>query len=289
MRCRPEPPSCWLKLALPTTRIPQTVLARPCQSKFINCSAYRAASHRSCRDPIKTDLKTRLKVAYFGKSHCEARRSLSDAYPEGDVDRFVAHHAFIAHLEPDDVEEHQCIEGLQRPVLPFGDFLGDGIRHRANEIGGNVDPIEIAQMALDFRNAHAARVHRDDFLVETRKPPLIFGDQLRTAIFFAFVEIMINLGVQGSFGRRLLRAVEQPVLLQSSDPPSRREIGRTNGSRCNGGHPETTFFNKPLAGAPARSGRLHERRPLVHPGLDRHKPPIPNPVRQTETSYLRYI
>jgi hypothetical protein len=40
-------------------------------------------------------------------------------------------------------------------------------------------PIEIAQMALDFANAHAARIHRDDLLVETGKSPLIFGDQLR--------------------------------------------------------------------------------------------------------------
>ena len=34
-------------------------------------------------------------------------------------------------------------------------------------------------MALDFADAHAARIHRDDFLVETGKSPLIFGDELR--------------------------------------------------------------------------------------------------------------
>src|SRR5271157_2143080 len=104
--------------------------------------------------------------------------------------------------------------------------------------------IEIAQMTLDFANAHTARIHRDDLLVETRKSPLIFGDQLRiegrqsvarnfkldlgglgenrfsaiaipairAAVFLAVVEMMINLCVQGSFGKRLLQLVEQPVL-----------------------------------------------------------------------------
>src|SRR5271165_2195562 len=99
-------------------------------------------------------------------------------------------------------------------------------------------------MTLDFADAHTARIHRDDLLVETRKSPLIFGDQLRiegrqsiarnfkldlgglgenrfsaiaipairAAVFLAVVEMMINLGVQGSFGKRLLQLVEQPVL-----------------------------------------------------------------------------
>src|SRR5277367_6168959 len=34
-------------------------------------------------------------------------------------------------------------------------------------------------MSDDLSHAHAAGVHRDDFLVEARKPPLVFGDQVR--------------------------------------------------------------------------------------------------------------
>jgi hypothetical protein len=34
-------------------------------------------------------------------------------------------------------------------------------------------------MALDLAHTHAARIHRHDLLVETGKPALIFGDQLR--------------------------------------------------------------------------------------------------------------
>ena len=88
------------------------------------------------------------------------------------------------------------------------------------------------------------RAYRDDLLVETGKSPLIFGDQLRVegrqpvarnlkldlaglgenrfsaiaipaigaAVFLAVVEMVIDLGVQGSFSKRLLQLVEQPVL-----------------------------------------------------------------------------
>ena len=55
------------------------------------------------------------------------------------------------------VEEHQRIERLQRPVLPFGDLLEDSVRDRTDEISGDVDPIEIAQMALDFGSAFGKR------------------------------------------------------------------------------------------------------------------------------------
>jgi hypothetical protein len=43
----------------------------------------------------------------------------------------------------------------------------------------DVDAIEIAKMSDDLSHAHAAGVHRNDFLVEARKPPLILGDQVR--------------------------------------------------------------------------------------------------------------
>ena len=85
----------------------------------------------------------------FAPSVCSIHRPrfpwFRRADSKGDVDGFVAHHAFVAHLDPDGVEEHQRIERLQRPVLPFGDLLEDSVRDRTDEISGDVDPIEIAQ------------------------------------------------------------------------------------------------------------------------------------------------
>ncbi len=39
-------------------------------------------------------------------------------------------------------------------------------------------------MALDLSNRKTPRIHRHDLIVETRKPPLILGDQLRIEASF---------------------------------------------------------------------------------------------------------
>ena len=64
-------------------------------------------------------------------------------------------------------------------ALPGGDFVEDGVRHRADQVRRDVDAIEIAKMSDDLSHAHAAGVHGDDFLVEAKKPPLELGDQVR--------------------------------------------------------------------------------------------------------------
>jgi hypothetical protein len=92
-------------------------------------------------------------------------------------------------------------------------------------------------MADDLPRAHAAGVHRDDLVVETRKPPLVLGDQLRIktrlavawnlqldlpsigddrllAIAIAPVtgllagQVMVHLGIQHPLGERLLQSVK---------------------------------------------------------------------------------
>src|ERR1044071_1408685 len=77
------------------------------------------------------------------------------------------------------VEENQWVGRLQRPGLPGGNLLQHRVGHCADQIGRHVDAEEIAQMANNLTRAHAARVHRDDLVIETRKPALVLGDQLR--------------------------------------------------------------------------------------------------------------
>ena len=98
---------------------------------------------------------------------------------ERDVDRLVADHALVADLDPQGVEEDQRVDRLQRPVLPLGDLLQHGVGDRADQVGRDVDAVELAQVALDLADAHAAGVHRDDLVVEAGKAPLVLGDQLR--------------------------------------------------------------------------------------------------------------
>jgi hypothetical protein len=127
--------------------------------------------------------------------------------------------------------------------LPGGDFVQDGVCYRADQVRRDVDAIEIAKMSDDLSHAHAASVHRDDFLVEAGKPPLVLGDQVRIearppisrhiqlypsgvgnyrllAIAVAAVaglairKMMIHLGVQRPLGQRFLQIVQKAVRIK---------------------------------------------------------------------------
>src|SRR3546814_2174168 len=62
--------------------------------------------------------------------------------------------------------------------LPGCDFLQHRVGDRADQIGRSVNPIQLAQMTGNLSRAHAARVHRDDLVIETGEATLVFGDKL---------------------------------------------------------------------------------------------------------------
>jgi site-specific DNA recombinase len=88
------------------------------------------------------------------------------ANAEGKVDRLVADRALVADLHPQRIEEHQGIDCLERPVLPLGDLVQDGVGHRADQVGRDVDAVEFRQMPLDLADRHTPRVHRHDLVVK---------------------------------------------------------------------------------------------------------------------------
>ena len=156
------------------------------------------------------------------------------------MDRLVADHALVADLDPDRVEEDQRVNRIERPLLPGGDFIEHGVRHRADQVGRHVDPVQLVQVPGDLAGAHAARVHRHDLVIEPGEAALVLGDQLRVearltvarhvdrqlagighhglpAVAVARVagtvlagQVMIHLRVQGALGQRLLQRIEQP-------------------------------------------------------------------------------
>ena len=165
------------------------------------------------------------------------------AHAERDVDRLVADQPFVADLDPQGIEENQRVDRFQRARLPGGDLLQHRVGDRADQIGRDLDAVEIAQMADDLAGAHAAGVHRDDLVVEPRKPALVLGDQLRIEAGLAVArhlqldlagvgddrllaitvtpvarllagQMMIHLGVQNPFGQRLLQIVEQAIRVE---------------------------------------------------------------------------
>src|SRR3546814_5711269 len=84
---------------------------------------------------------------------------------ERDMEGLVADHAFIPDLDPDRVEEDQRINRVKRPLLPGGDLVEDRIGHRADQIGRDVDTVQIAQVPADLTRAHAPSVHRHDLKI----------------------------------------------------------------------------------------------------------------------------
>ena len=160
---------------------------------------------------------------------------------ERDVDGLVAHRALVADLDPQRVEEDQRVERLERPVLPLGDLVEHGVGHRADQVGRDLDAVELAQVALDLAGAHAAGVHGDDLVVEAGEAALVLGDELRVegrqpvardlqlelagagqhrlravavaavgpAVRLAALEVVVEFGVQRPLGERLLQPVQQ--------------------------------------------------------------------------------
>lgn len=149
----------------------------------------------------------------------------------------------VTHLDPQGVEEHDRVDRFQRPGLPGGDLVEHRVGHRADQVGRDLDPVELAQVGDDLPGAHAAGVHRHDLVVEAEKAALVAGDQLRverrlpvardrqfdpaglgrdclTTVAIARVagllarQMMVHLGVEGALGQGLLQLVQQAVSLE---------------------------------------------------------------------------
>src|SRR4051794_27588613 len=167
------------------------------------------------------------------------------AHAERDMDSLVAYQSFVADLDSQRIEKDQRVDRFQRPRLPGSHFLQYRVGYRADQIGRDVDPVELTQMADNFAGAHAAGVHRDDLVIKPRKAALVSGDQLRIetglavarhrqldptgigndrllAVAIAPVarllarQMMVHLGVENPFGQGLLQIVKQPIGRQGS-------------------------------------------------------------------------
>ena len=102
-----------------------------------------------------------------------------DIERQRDVDRLVADQALVADFHPQRVEEDDRINRIERPVLPLPDLLENGIGDPADQIGRDLDAIELLQVALDLAHRHATGVETDDPVVETVEPGLALRHQLR--------------------------------------------------------------------------------------------------------------
>ena len=67
---------------------------------------------------------------------------------QGQVDGLVPDHALVADLDSQCIEEDHRIDRIERPVLPLAHLVQHGIGDPADQVGRDVDGIELAQVTL---------------------------------------------------------------------------------------------------------------------------------------------
>lgn len=84
----------------------------------------------------------------------------------------------IADLHPERVEDHDRIHPVQRPALPFADLVEHGIGHTADQIGRDLQPIDLFKMGADIADTQPGGVEPDDLVVHAVDPGLALLNQL---------------------------------------------------------------------------------------------------------------
>lgn len=73
----------------------------------------------------------------------------------------VTDEAFIPNFDPEGIEEDDRIDRLERPGLPSGNLVQNGVGDSRDQVGRDVDAVKIMEMTDDLPVAHAPGVHRD--------------------------------------------------------------------------------------------------------------------------------
>jgi hypothetical protein len=96
------------------------------------------------------------------------------------VDGLVLHRPAIgvADLHPQCVEDHDRIHPLQRTALPFPDLVEHRVGDTADQVGRDLQSIEIEQVGLDVADRQPGGVEPNDLVVHPVDPGLAFLHQL---------------------------------------------------------------------------------------------------------------
>jgi hypothetical protein len=97
---------------------------------------------------------------------------------DGQVHRLDPHRT-LAHLHVDAVQVDDWIHRIERPGLPGLDPIDHSIGDRGNQAGRDLRPVHLLQMRLDLAHRHAARIQRQNLVVEADPAGLMLGNQLR--------------------------------------------------------------------------------------------------------------
>ena len=100
-------------------------------------------------------------------------------HADSEVDGLVAHRAAVTHFNVNAVEIQNRIERIEGPDLPDFHILAHGVGDSRYQAWRHLGPIDLLQVALNLPDRQAARVQRDDLVVEAGPTGLMFVDDLR--------------------------------------------------------------------------------------------------------------
>ena len=84
----------------------------------------------------------------------------------------------IAELHPQGVEDNDGIHPVQCPALPFANLVQNGIGDAADQVGRDLQAIEIEQMRLDIPDRQTGGIKPDDLVIHSTGPGLTLQHQL---------------------------------------------------------------------------------------------------------------
>jgi hypothetical protein len=79
--------------------------------------------------------------------------------------------AAVADLDHQRVDVQDRVEAVQRPGLPRGDLLSHHVGHPRDQRRGDLGAVDLGQVRLDVAGGHAARVQREDHVIDLPGPP----------------------------------------------------------------------------------------------------------------------
>src|SRR5439155_15010326 len=77
------------------------------------------------------------------------------------------------------VQEDHRVDVVQGPLLPLADVVDHRVGDPADQVAPDPHPIDLGQVRLDVARRQAARVEREDLVVEPLEAPLALADDLR--------------------------------------------------------------------------------------------------------------
>src|ERR1051326_1143077 len=89
------------------------------------------------------------------------------------VNRFVSDVPAVTHFELDGVQIHDGVDRVELPILPRPDFVNYFLRHARDQRRRDFHVVDLFQMLLDLPRCQAARVQRNDVLIEAREARLM--------------------------------------------------------------------------------------------------------------------